>query len=398
MIGQGLPGIGPVLQLPLAYLLPNTPTFDTVRKALFPFGEPDGNFADALYQTLAPAYFKKIVTGATADPNDTREFGNTVMDMARALVSTGEYDLVGSNAFDEMRRLMHDATDKARWFMIFRGVAQSLLPTAPQPSWYMQDKHGHWYLVAKVAQDYRRMADKLGWDEATQKFLDRYGTDFFYAIQPKSERITRGLTDSPPERKWEREHPDLVEKYPRTWPLFAPSNDEFDMNAYAHDFSEGQRLKLRPEEMVKKGNARIARWIYKRAQQQLGPRGVLTREGRAYLSDLREELAQNFPGYAEDTTTGVLEVRTLVRELERASQEPQLQDTRAGQALKLYLTLRREAMDTARAAGYQGASVFTADALESLRTWLRNAAAVVMARYPVFKDMWSEVFEREFRK
>lgn len=403
LLGNGLPGVGPQMSAPLGAILPNKPQYDVIRKFLFPYGQPTGATQDILWKSFAPSWLQKVATGLPesaggADPNSDRLFGNTVFDVVRYLASTGEYDLNGDNAHDEMNRLWNDATHKARAFSVIRGIAQSISPSAPAPVWHVEDKSGNVYLVQKLADDFNKKAKQLSKDgdpnaysTATDWFIDRYGPNALFALQSKSERVTTGITDASHQVSWERNHPDQVSRFPQTWALFAPSGGSFDISAYNNDFSQGQRAKLTPKEMTLRANARIARHILDRETSRLGTIAD-TAQGRTYLADFRQGLAKDFPGFDEqgfDTRA----IPNVVAELERASKDPELARTPAGKGLAEYLDTRDAAISAAKGAGLR--SPFTAKKAIGLRAYMRSDVQDILKRYPEFRPMWEQVFSHE---
>ena len=88
LIGQSvLPGFGPVVQLPASYL-PDTVRFASLKKVIFPLGEP-ANVGPI--EAALPTWYKKVLTlGDDADPQYRRLFANVASDILKARVLAGQ--------------------------------------------------------------------------------------------------------------------------------------------------------------------------------------------------------------------------------------------------------------------------------------------------------------------
>lgn len=401
LIGTGLPGVGPVVQLPVAALLPNSVKYDDVRDLLFPFGEPTGNSPlDAFTSTVMPAWLKKI-NQAFSNPNLTRLQGNVDAQVATYLLSTGEYDVNGPNATDEIARLLDDARDKGNQFMIIRGFAQAAAPTAPSPQFLV--KQGPNLVITQAVTDrYRKRAKKVGWDQAFEELIDEYGPDTALLLaQPKSEAQIPGLTATSDQLTWERTNPDLVERYPEIWTLFAPSGGKFDITAYTQEFERNQRKGLTPEEQIRAGNHRLAAHVYSRQRDALeSDDGKLSTSDRARLSALKDSLRADFPGYNPDEYGS--NIQNYITQLKDAVEDPQVQDTKAGKAIAAYLE-SRDAAYRAAASVYVNGKPLTSpwsssDArAKAIRDRLYAYGVQLRDEVPAFASAWSNVFSNEFQ-
>lgn len=389
LVSQGLPGLGPAVTVPAAWIIPDKPSWDKVREVIFPFGTPEG--ANPLFQAVEqtmPAWARKIVS-SFADPRSDRLFANTVFDVAAYLASTGEYDIQGPNAFTEINRLLTDAKEKAGWLYWIRGVAQATTPSSPGFDFYVE-KNENLILLQKLRDDYNEMRDRHGPKEAFVRFLDKYGVENLFATQAKSEPNVVGLETTKEQRDWARRNKDLVERYPTTWALLAPKGTTYDPTAYQAQVADFQRDPLTPEEMVHRANARLAQAIYSRAQERLGGEPFTARE-RAYLRELRQALREQYPGFPQGYDTE--ELPNQILELERAAGDPKVRDTPVGKALTLYFQARASANEKAQQAGL--ASATTAEKAAPLREWLREYADRLIGTYPEFRRAWELLLSNE---
>lgn len=393
LIGTGLPGIGPIVQFPIAAILPDTPKYDTIRSVLFPFGEPEGDGPwDTIGGTLLPAWIKKL-DQAFSSPNVERLQGNVVAAMMQYKLSTGEYDVNGANAQDEINRLLKDSKGAATQFMVIRGLAQAMSPSAPQPQFLV--KHGpNLVIAAKIAQDYRKRAEKVGWDNAFEWLLETYGSDTALLLaQPRSEAKIPGLTSKTEQLAWERNNTDLATRYPDVWTMFAPRSGEFDIGAYTAEFERGQRDKLTPEQIIKQANNRLARHIYNRQRDALESDGAISERDATQLKTYRDGLVSDFPGY--DPYTFQNRTPTLVLQLRDAVKDPSLSRTAAGRAMSQYLGVRDQAEKEAKRLKV---SLFGTSARgKRIRDRLFLYGEQLRREIPDFGTAWDEVFVYEFK-
>jgi hypothetical protein len=393
MIGQGLPGVGPAVSIPAAYFLPDTPEWDDVSQLIFPFGKPDTKDpASVILDSLVPAWADKFRT-ALGNPSRQRDWNNTVMDVARYLASTGEYDLQGDNAKKEQDRLLRDATEKAKWFDFIRGGSQAVAPSAPAPEWQIKDPDGRLILAQKVMNEYRKKQEELGYDEALDWFIKRYGEDNLLAIQPKSKVLVANVPVTKPGMDWARSHSDVVKKFPNTYGFFAPQEGDFDITAYQRQFERGERQMLTVEQMNAEANNRLASHQYKILRDQMPT--TLTDAQRGALREFRKALVDYYPGF-DTIPYDDKRLPTQVRELQDAVKHRSVAQTDAGKGLKVYLEQRDRVMSAVEQAGLAGFG--TAKAAAPFRMFLRAAAEQIIDDHPDFQPLWDSVFSREMKE
>jgi hypothetical protein len=393
LVGSGLPGVGPVLQLPLAYLMPDKPSWDWFANIIQPFGDrTSGNPLVDIPAALVPGWVDKLATGLFKNPDSTRQYANAVFDAARYLQSTGDYDLQGADAAKEINRLLTDAKAQAKKLYMVRGIGQLFGPTPPTPEWLTHDKKGRMTLAWVASDQYQKDVDKLGYEAAYDKFLDRFGLNNFLLIQPKS----KALIPAPPQTvdagKWLRNNPDLAADYPHVYGLFAPTThpDKFDQATYERQFERGERQQLTAGEMIRAANARLAQTAYNNIRDQFPD--SLTDEQEEYLRGVRADITRDFPGY-QDAAPDYGRTDRLVRELTDASDDPRIAKTDGGKALRKYLAKRDEAIASAKAGGF--ASPFKAQGTQPLREWLNEWGEYYVDQHPGFQPMWDLVFSNE---
>ena len=132
---------------------------------------------------------------------------------------------------------------------------------------------------------------------------------------------------------------------------------------------------------------------YEDAKGQVGD-DADTDDGRAYLREVREWLADQYDGWGDKAgIPGRPDTETLVRELEAALEVPAIAETDAGQGLALYMEGRGQVLADAQGRGY--ASFDQAEEMEEGRAYLDELAAWVIERHPAFKDIYDIILSRE---
>lgn len=389
-----LPGTGPLVQIPAAVLLPKSPKLDWVRSTLNPFGDPD--VEGGVLETFMPAWLRRVVEGFVDSPERNRVFANVVKDVMATLVSTGEYSL---DTPLEQKRTIDAATSRARALTIVRGIAQFISPTAPQIRFKKKDLEGNWWLAVAMGQEYRRLAydEGLGDEAAMGALMARFGDDAHLWVESKSTMLQeRALTTEG--AAWERQNPDLVAKYANTVGFFAPGTEfgVFDYTAYKRVLDEGAGEALTPKQWALVSQGTLGSIAFERAKRlaaQTYAEG--SREYRAVVSEVRAQLAEQYPGF--DTFTGVgrrADTEAQIRELQRAAHDPAMADASPElvDALRVYFQYRQDAMFTLRRIGV---STFTAERARVVRDRLRQAAAQISDDAPEFLPVWHRVLARE---
>lgn len=377
-----VPGFGPAIQIPAGKLIPHKPQWDAVRELVVPFGEADtsGGFVES----FLPAWYQKV-RKAMADPESDRVFGNTVADVAKYLVSTGEFDL---SSVDGQEQLSRAAVTRARGLYVIRAMAQFVAPSAPTPEFMARDKNGDLLTAQKLAQEFRDL-QAVDYESAVEQFLDKYGEDALLYTQPKSRG---GFNPTEDLHEWIRSNPELASKYPDVYGYFAPAGGAFSITELDRQLATGERESLTPEEGVRVANARVAAMKYRKAQESVGD--APTAVQKAWLREVREALVDDYPGYEpEKFELGRTEV--AIRQLRSAVNDPKVAKTDAGQALAAYMRARDKAVEAAQAAGYAGFG--RANAMAPVRAWLRDIADTLTEEHPDFLPLYDRVLEREMK-
>ncbi len=393
MIGNGIPSVGPAISIPVSFFLPNKPQYDSIRDLLFPYGTPEDR-TDVLAIGL-PAWARRLRSVIEGPQND-RVYMNTVTDVAAYLNSTGEYDIQGSNAREEMVRLFVDAKEKAKWLYLVRAAAQTTLPSAPQLKFMAEDPNGNLIAMRAIVDDYQKMKKKARKEgrpnaDAFDEFLNKWGVDNVLLTSSKSQRNVPGLTSTVEQRDWERANSDLTKKYPDVWALFAPEGTKYDSTAYNAQLRSGQRVALTTDEIIRRTNDRLASHLYNRGREALLNEPLTTPQRQQRLRNLKDALRREYPGYEQ--TAFARDSAALIVQLEQALSEPVFADTQTGRALSEYFAVRARAQGTVSRAGLSWPP--TSDRAALVRDGLLRVGQALAQKYPNFARTWDEVLESE---
>lgn len=384
-----LPGFGPVVQIPASQLIPAKPSWDEVRNMILPYGDVDTG--RGLVETLFPGWVKKVMTAIFADPESDKMLGSTMIQTTAWLRSTGEYS---TNSEEDLRRLLDDAELKARVLLVVRATGQAVGPSAPSFEFLAKDKEGRSVTAQRLGQEFRKL-EQADYDTAVDKFLTMFGEDAVLYMQGKTRSLIPAAPVTAEASKWARAHPEIVEKFPHVYGLFAPQGDKLDLSAYTRAIDAGEIEPLTPEQALRSSNATLGRWAYNQAKKRLN--GATDRESMAWLRTIRNGLEDLFPGFNDEIgLTGKKKTPELIEELERAVKHRDLAKTEVGLSIKVYLAARSKAIEDAVADGLSPGGLGTAKRARYLRDWLRETADRITAVAPGFALVYERLFEREF--
>jgi transposase len=402
--GSYIPGFGPVVQVAASHLLGDNPTFDKVREIISPFGDQRITSAQDILDLTLPRWAQRFFTAVgVQDPDQKRLFGNTVIDVYKALTLA---EGPTKRPEDERMRLQK-AKDIASRLYMYRTYAHFFAPTAPQIRFEVKDKNGELWLFQSLASEYQRILfDESDGDDAQafDTFTKRYGLEPTLFATPKSVQLEkRSVTEAGD--AWARQNKHLFEVAPFT-AYYAhpddPIDESFDYNAYRRQLDEDARRGLTPEQWIMRRNDTLGRILYEKARREIDEGlGIAPSQGKTIaLRMVRQHLIDRFPGYkvpivgAPQTPS----VDQKVRELEEVWPTiPELANSDAGKALAIYLQVRQQMQRAAEAQGYSPSGLFTANSTLPYREELRRLSAYLIQKYPDFQYLYRLVLEHEFR-
>lgn len=388
IFGTVLPGFGPALQVPAGSLLPDIPEADGIRDMIFPAGSPsrEGGFVES----FIPAWAQKLRqgTGLLGRP-DERQWNNTVTNIYSQLLSEGRYD---ASSYEDMSDAFDEARNKARWLYVLQALAQSTLPSPPTQEFLVSDEAGRLVLMDKLKDDLRSMQEDEaagGFATANQRFIDKYGTRAVSIIVPRTDSAS-SLPVTKAARDWRRKHDDIADAFPDVYGFFAPSDGDFDIQAYSDQLRRGERVSLSPEQVAERSNAVIGAALYKQAKSKVGRRN--DEVARKWLSDIRLAITSEYPGYNVEPYDLNKTTRTIVQ-LQQAMENETVASTDAGQGLAIYFEAREKAFKFTG-----GKSFASSRSTQNVRDWLMAIGDAIAVEHPDFTSVWERALRSEVSK
>lgn len=392
MTGSTLPGLGPVASFALSKIIPDKPLYDDIVALVMPYGEEE-----TLSPISLPSWANKLRMAWTGDPESDRQFATLVADSMRALAATGEWTT------RDPEELYNAAVSHARLQMMFHGIAQFVLPVAPQGSFVIDTKAGD-VVAQTLAREWRDMVaayetgdgepgSEFSGPTPTEQFFAKFGTNPALWAQSKSRALVGGIQSSGEFSDWERENGWIKNEAPLSWAWFGPSGSEFSYEAYQRQFRTGQRELIPVREQIAGANTFLARMAFDHRRTVLEQDGELTDDERKELSDLKTELAKQYPGY-DPRAFPNRDWAAEIRELERVVDEDRFDRLPVTEALRQWFTARTTAQRVARRMGLT--TWLNAKSARFIRDDMRVFAAQLMARYPSFRRVYDDLLSWEF--
>ena len=393
-----LPGFGPVAQMALGKVIPEMPDTKWLRDVVFPFGEMDADDPTSIAATLMPSWLRKMFT----ETQDPRLFANTTFDIAKALHLSGEYP---TDTEADVERLLADAKKKAKWLYRARAGLQFMAPSAPSVEFRTEDKNGDWFTFQVLQEEYYNLFQQVGGDHftAAKAFGERFGFEPHLLRQGKSKSLNqRAVTKIGAE--WEREHPELVDQHRAVIGYFAPQpgddqspEAQLDYQAYVDSIDTGDRQALTPKQMTYLASAMKGEAMYAHLTDLIDRSTLEGREREEALRYARNQVKITYPGF-RTAIVGLPEGRPrdeLIGKLEVAVADPTLAETDAGQALRIYLSMRRMVKD--RVKSELGLSTFSSDRTVPYRKALEQLGGALTKRHADFLPVWEQVLASEVK-
>ena len=427
--GNPVPGLGPLVAVPAAKLLPDTEIID---KLFFPYGREEGSALSPytfLEQTI-PSWLKKVLSiGNISSPEIKRTYANTYKDVLRMLVTTGLFDdSTKAKQQDAMRKAEEIAT-KMTWI---RAAVQFAAPTGavvryeiettPGGALYLDpaefsesDPDGYYFGMSVFADAYYRILSKYKGDQlaATTEFVNQFGIDPTALLTSKSKEVQkRSYTEVG--GRFTRQNQEVLDRYPNIGYYIFPDNplDEFDFNSWADSFAERDRIELSEDEYVSAIRNAQGRLAYEYQRRLLfdtpAYANVPSQNKFEMLTAIRQALIQEYPGYGVTSTVPTsMDVAAKIREFEDmiaqdGNTKVKLPDGRSIELSKLpavegaliYMQERNRLLSEARLVLGSNVSL-QREQLSGARARLRQLSQELFAQYPDFYYVYLDLFKYE---
>lgn len=425
LIGQSvLPGFGPVIQLPASYL-PDTQRFASLKKVIFPLGEP-ANVGPL--EAALPTWYKKVLTlGDDADPQYRRLFANVASDILKARVLSGQAKFTTTQ---ERREAVKSAEKTATFITLIQATLAFAAPTGGTLRYYkevpeefltdeIQDKlkldirkfpatdDGAVMFGFSVFTDlyYDMLRSNQGDSyEATKEFITTFGFEPFALLQRKSKTVVR-TPYTAEGSAYMAENKDVYEFAPNTAYYHNPDNplDEFDIASYWRAFTEGDRVSLTTDQVAAEIMNAKGRFIYEGNRRMLlndaNYFGVSDYVRRQILKEIEIYLIESLPGFRESLgLAGTVNNETQIRELRTWQYNSTLSNSDAGQGLAKYLEAFDKVLDWGQRNIRPSVTIGSSDMIAQREYLRRYAEDVLLKEHPDFYHLWVNILSRQIEE
>lgn len=406
IVGAGLPGVGPAVQIPADALLPhNNIISDTLRNHLLPYGSPD--YSGGFFEDLFPGWYQKFQTAGflahylPGNPSipfmaQTDNQKRVLTDLAQSVfgyhVSAGNYDLTNP---DVLNNLTKQSMWEAQKLYMLRGLGQFASPAAPTITNETQLKDGSLIETWKLTQDFRTMEKAYpNLDDAVMHFVDKYGPKTIFATEAHAQRAPFAIPTTEEAGIWKSQHEGFAGKFPNTFAYWAPTQGQFSYETYLSEVKRGALVPRSVDQWAKLADARLGNAIYSNLRAKLPPSP--SQAQRDWLAEQKQKITEQYPGFNDDSLK--LSRQTTdqtVTELRDAVNDPSVKDTPIAQAARTYIALRDEAIAVARQRTGAQTTGLSGKTMTDLRTWLYENGTKIALQHPDFQTMWNYVFLNE---
>ena len=398
-----LPGFGPVVQIPAAFMFRNFPEEGLVNKVLF------GEFPPFDYKNkdewtkalgLKPAWADKFIKLIfNQGENAQGAFGNTVIDTYKALLYSGQID---DSTEEKAKEGMQKAVEGAKVLFLFRAVSQVLGPAgASSPIFEITDKNTDYFMFETLADEYRSIKQSVNYDDAlaTDKFVETFGINPLPLTVAKTVSIEK-YPSTVDGANWMKDNMEIYDKYPLVaWYLEPPPvYSEFSYDAYKRSLLEGKREYRTPEQWATAKNKLLGSVALEQYERTIGIIGNNTAGAKALRDAKKKELEQRYWGYGQPGIVGSPNKPTIemqIDQLIKMVNDPDLQNFETVAATKKYLAIRQTVIDSFVAAGKSETIWKTGKDYAGVRSALRNEATKIIKETPQFGPMFDTLLSRE---
>jgi hypothetical protein len=381
------PGVGPYISIASTWIMGANPEYEDFRKVLLPFGPV------SVEKALVPAWLQKIVDVWQNDYKSANALGDTVLQVAEALVTqtkadgTLEYDLSNKN---ELVRLQNDAQAKGRILALLNATAQWTGPSRPKTDFILKKLPGSDVFATQVLADLRKWQEEdngNGYDTAVQKFFQVYGTTYWSYLARKTATQYAGLTSTQEFEKWQYENKDFVDVHKNVAGYFAPVGTDFDWQVYARQLASGLRTKLPLEDAITEAQWTSGNGQYKMEEAKYPDPSD---EDIQHLKEYKEQLKKDYPGY-DGNSFDVNKIKNQIKALKDAAYFKGLDDNPVALGTREYLAFRQDAINN-----FPGKSTtFLAKENSDQANELKANAAKIIEKYPEFGRLYERVLSKE---
>tara|TARA_B100001939_G_scaffold40795_1_gene31655 strand:- start:3418 stop:8094 length:4677 start_codon:yes stop_codon:yes gene_type:complete len=400
-----LPGFGPVIRLPAAFLFRNYPEDSFANEIIFgDFPAPNikepGDIARAA--GVVPAWIDKFYKVAfNKEENSQGIFGNTVMDTYEALLYAG---LIDDSNEDGFKQGMDLAVDKAKGLFYIRAVSQMLGPSGvATPIYEITPENSRMFFLETLADEYRSIKASNNYDDtqALKVFTDRYGFNPLALTVSKTISIEKFPTTEEG-YKWYQQNREIYEDYPYVaWYLDPPPEyAEFSFTAYREGLFEGKREYRTPEQWAIAKNKLLGAVALDKFERDLGIVGDNTEPARYVRNRYKKELMDKYWGYGQPNIVGSPNKPTIdmqITQLEKMVKDPELQNNKQVITINKYLKQRQMVIDLLVDQGESETAWKQSNKYIAVRQILRKYADNLIDENPDFGPIFDQLLAKELQ-
>tara|TARA_R100000808_G_C2152951_1_gene162759 strand:- start:808 stop:5586 length:4779 start_codon:yes stop_codon:yes gene_type:complete len=398
-----LPGFGPVVRIPAALMFNNFPEESFITR--FVFGDfPPPNMKDKsdIIKALGfkPAWLDKFDQVIfNAGENSQGVYGNTVMDVYKALLYSGQID---DSTEEGMKEGLDKALENSKQIFLIRGITQFIGPAgATSPIFQITDKNANIFFIETLADEYRKIKESSNYDDAvaTQRFVETYGLNPLPLTVAKTVTLEKYPT-TVEGADWMKENKELYDQYPLVaWYLEPPpSYAEFSFDSYKKSLFENAREYRTPEQWAVAKNKLLGAIALRTYEQEIGIVGNNSEAARNLRNAKKKELEQRYWGYGQPGVVGSPTQPSIgmqIDQLEKMIQDPSLQNNSVVISAQKYFALRQQIIDGFVTAGLSETVWKTSSKYVALRGALRNEAFKLVQENPKFGPLFDQLLARE---
>ena len=206
MVTQGLPGFGPMAQVPASMLVTEQPELEGALRFVLPYGPIKGtNIAEQAYESFKPAWLKRI-TSSLQEDESYESMAAKIMISRLADMQNGEREQIDFGDANVRAEFLAEVRIDAKHFMYLRAMASAVSPAAvgfhsPYQPWI--DRHRE-----------LRSANPVTADEEFLKELTREGVGGFFVMSARFSKNNEGLPATLESEELRNKYIDLVRRYP----------------------------------------------------------------------------------------------------------------------------------------------------------------------------------------
>jgi hypothetical protein len=389
-LSQGLswvPGLGPIAQIPASFLLRNKPDTDKIVQVLMPYGKVSKAETFTSLNPLPPVVTKLggVLASYFTNTEDQMNsaFSNTYIDVLRARYATGEYDI---NTEEGLRKLKSDTKRDAQNITILRAAQQFIGPTSPQVGLKVKAQGIDVY-VDQMTKVFQKMQEE-NYDTAVQRFLSVFGNEMALYVGSKTRSQVPGLEASREFGEWEFENGGLLQgEFKEVAAYFAPVGSELNFDVWKRQLSQGKRVKLTDDDLIKDAQNRIGSSKYRAARKMFGP--FPNDAQRAKLDSYRSSLNEQYPGFPRFAQFEVGKFPNQIEKLGKLVDDPRVQDNPLTPLIKEYLNTREIYLAQA------GGKSFESKRATPARMYMYNYGTRLAQENPQFDRIWQRLLIQE---